>query len=387
MYKWDDIQKRYTNYLGGTDPLEKPGLTDILSGAEPDIVMSMKRHIGYSSDPTYNPESGLPFDAVFEAIIVVRDNPLLLSICQDAGEQDLYLEKLYQAATERVMLWWKMCVLTWEGAAPDMVDWSDPMLNPHTSLPPKVGAPTITVFGSVMDKAGRYHNITITDQTDPHMLMTRIPYATQLWDNVTHLSSGVDYDTFGKSPFRSSAPGVGKSPFAQKTRELMKKKDDKRLKKKSKIPVGDNDDDRFSSNDGDNTEHAPTAVITPAGTMYCPTTSAVKDLPARSSFEMDVASISLAENKTGRRTLRFHSFYNDAEGKRQPDTNDVVWIPDDYPEFPVLLKAIKEHFPSFEIDKSVTVDGYAVTIKAKKSVSAKMVAYYRDITFGRWQKV
>ena len=209
-----DIANGYKTKWEGND------LFNLMSLTDPAIVTSQVRNLGYSADPEFDAERNPRWDVIYNVVIVVRDNPALYKTASDE-ELTAINQKLFATAAERVWLWYRTAVDVWEGKEEPTVQ------TLKHQMPDRPGAPNVTIYGSIMDKAGRTISLTVTDQSQPDTIYKFIRQQMWLYDYATKVSLGVDFNGFAKTPYRQIAVGDDiksnkpkKAPKATKEEEI-----------------------------------------------------------------------------------------------------------------------------------------------------------------------
>lgn len=334
----------------------------ILSHSDPEVVTSMRRNIGYHPDP----DSDESFALIFNVVIVVRDNPALHEMARTDEEVELYYKMLYAKADECVRRWYAAGVFIWEGIDYNSIDWDNPRwaeLNTKILMPKKTGAPTITVFGEVIDKAGRIHNLTITDQTTLETALARVRHATSLWDNVTMLSGGRDLNANGKMPYKGVSVG-GRKRIVKKGKN-----------KKETTPTKTEAPKTMSSRKKPVVK--TTYIPEKTGVPLCKKMEQVRDL-TRGTFEVLIGKVHHRKDEHGRESLQFHSYYDDEHGDTKVDVSDSIWFQEGSDEYEHLMKELEGRWTDAE-NSILEAEYGSLILRAKKVVSStKRVAYYRQ---------
>ena len=399
---WNQINSNYKNTLLGTEGKIDPTL-ELMLATEPDIVTSMMRNIGYHADPNFTEDSGGAFDAVFKAIIVVRENPLLRDQAVTPEELAIYYQHLYGAANEVVRMWYALAILVWEGILWENIDWNDPrMAGLKTSifLPQKMGAPTVTVFGDMVDSEGRSHSVTVTDQTLPEQVMVRMGYTTWLWDEVSKLSHNHDFNKGGKLPYRNTAKGKkptrlkkpkGNKPTTTRTTRASSQGNSSSSTTrviKPKTPNAKAANNDAAKSNGAETKKRVVKMPRPKAqsAIFCNTLAEVRDLDPKSIFDMRVSQIRREPTRTGKTGLYFYGYAESDDGSLSVDTSDRIWVIDDTDDYKKLMSVIEEHEPSFAEGDEASLDiTDNVVLQARKIIAANKTAFYRNLKFSTWE--
>lgn len=382
--QWEEIKRRYR--LQEETQKYLP---------EYDVITSMRRHIGYSMSQDsgeFDAEKD-PFDIVYEVTIVVRDNPLLKSVCKNNSESQLFYQMLYGAANEVLILWMECAKHIYRGDGLATINWNDSKLNMSGLLPYRPGTPHITVWGDVMDKHNRVSSLTISENSTAQEVLMRMNQQTWLYSCATDMNMGINYDTHGASPYRGISKGK-KNKRGRKNPKRAKAKQSasditplEQLIAQTQSP-SDKSESSTTDNSDDNTSNtnAPVSISKKVAReqkrkkqgKYCYTVSDIKDVENGRSFTFRVGAIEINTNRTGKEVMRLYGLEENASGDLELYTDECeVFF---YTENEPAVHNIIERFPILNTAETpVNVLGEIVEVTGKKSVSKSQKAYYSNI--------
>lgn len=258
---------------------------------DPSIVMSQNRNIGFSEDPIE--EGREDFDVVYDVVIVVRNSPDLFA----HGKE---IENLYATARERIWLWTEVAKDIWLGE----IDDHDIVLERH--LPPKVGAPYITIFGTVIDQEGRAFSLTITDQTNVDRLYEMIRYQLEYVDYVSMLSNGVNMNKNGAKKHRYTT--------------VVKKSKRKATAPKSKVSNSKKPVTK-KANAAKSKPKIASKAQSKSETVQCEFIECVRDLEGGTQFTIPVHAALLNKDM-----VSFVCYTTDAKNFKVPDNKNTIYF-------------------------------------------------------------
>lgn len=302
---------------------------------DPAIVISQARNLGYSSDPEFDAERGSVFEIVYNLVIVVRDNPALYNGA--TLEQRVAInQKLFATAAERIWFWYRTAVDIWEGK-------EEPTITEFKHLmPDRPGAPNITIFGNVMDKAGRYLSMTVTDQSNPEDLYRFARQSLWLYDYATQVSFNVDFNNEGKMPYRNTSAGenIKGSPKAKKV-----------PKKEEDVPLGS------VAAAGKGAPPKPRKANSPKvnAPVVCEFFAELRALEPGQQFKLALSRVAIKKSSKGTEdVLNFFGFYEGLRGEKVYDDKDNAYIYSNRQSFKDVVNKLKE----WKISQQQLEDGY-----------------------------
>lgn len=311
------------------------GLVDVMQVTDPSSVTSMARNIAYKRDADAKKD-----DVVFNIISVVREPTSLLMQCETEEEIDNVMQVVFTVANQVVHAWYLIACAVYEGQE-DLLKYIDFEIS---DLPPRIGASTITVFGNMVDSAGRFSSVTLTDQSVLENVAHQIRYSFGLYDEITRLSGGNTFGSYGNNTYRNTTV-LGAKRSTKKSSKS--NSSGPKIKIGSKMKSGTSDEYETVNYD-----------------------EQLMRLEAGDNFEAQIGKVNYRIKPNGS-VLSFKLLQKDGS---LSDTD--VFVYDGRNEFPVLIDKLKE----LEIIKDDTqnIDVEAkLKIRSTKLVSAKTNnAYY-----------
>lgn len=348
-------------------------LFDLMRLTDPAIVLSQSRNLGWSSDPEFDAERGSVFEIVYNLVIVVRDNPALYNGAT-LEERIAVNQKLFATAAERVWLWYRTAVDIWEGQEEPTVK----ELKHH--MPDRPGAPNITIFGNIMDKAGRYLSMTVTDQSNPEDLYRFARQSLWLYDYATQVSFGVEMNNEGKMPYRNTTAGDGikGSPKAKKAAKKSEPKED------PEVPLGS------VAAAGRGAPPKPRKANSPKvnAPVVCEFFAELRALEPGQQFKLTLSSVTIKKSSKGTEdVLNFFGFFEGLRGEKEIDDKDNAYIYSNRQSFKDVVAKLKE----WGISQEQLEEGYTfgsdteVWLIGDKLASSRGTgsAYYDNLTIDR----
>jgi len=295
-------------------------------------IMSTKRNVGFFADDSEHEVGDDKFDVITNIIYIVRTHPVLRSLVKD-NEVELYTALLFSVANETIWKWEQLFLDYWktkddEFAIP-LED--DPVCQTEWKLPSKQGEPVVTVFGDIVDQAGRVHSLTVTNYTDMREAYIRILYAVACYDNITmSMSNGVNLNPHGKSTY-------GISSHAKRTSQRKKATASKKTTAKKEIT----ENDTPASNEVPKPAKPKTPVKqsnTPKAT-HCELFSDLRNLPANTVFTMPINAASLRKNLSNT-VLTLYGYTLAPDGTKITEDHDTVYYHDSRHGYRQLLDTL-----------------------------------------------
>lgn len=234
--KWNKIQsieetrKLMSSLYDIPDLMTPDGVTNsaldvnsLNAGSDPSVITSMLRNvvIAENLDGDELTDINKQGDIVYNVITVVRNNPAFLSTALDENEYNDRLNTLYTIAAQ--------CFQTWKLIAQDVYYGYEPAFDEmpsidYEALPPRAGAPNISVFGTIIDNEGRSISLTITDKSIPQEVYVKLKYTFGLYDLITEMSHGIDLNQYNTVPYRYTTDLSQKRNSKRKTAKRTSKR-------------------------------------------------------------------------------------------------------------------------------------------------------------------
>ncbi len=182
----------------------------------PEVILSMKRNIGISINPDFRVDlATAKHDVVVEAICVVRIPSWLKAFIQQNSDISQWevMEAIHVNAARVLDLYIGAATALYAG---ELKLYSESTGYTHYPLPMFGDTTLITVFGNIVDPTGRVTSLTVTDRATALSVSYQISAFAGLYDYATTLSSGVDYNYGGETPYRGTVFGDSVKPINSK---------------------------------------------------------------------------------------------------------------------------------------------------------------------------